>query len=188
LAHLDLAKLSANLKELGNGAQALMNLIREAQAQIQAQPAAATQAAGTTATDATVLTQPQQQLPDIQPEAATIINQQLNALEHQRVQWHGELWPGMPMEWEISEDRESSGRATDGPESSWSSQVRFSLPTLGDISASIRLTGDRVHVQIDTGDEAIAGVLRTESPSLADALAAAGSPLESFLVKRHDAA
>lgn len=194
LAQLDLAKLSASMKELGDGAHVLVKLIREAQAQaqMQVQPqgqlqaGAATQMAGTSATDAMVISQPQQPLPDIQPEAATIINQQLNVLEHQRVQWQGELWPGMRMEWEISEDKQGR-HAPDTPESSWSSKVRFSLPTLGDISATIRLAGDRIHMQIDTADDNVAGVLRIESSALADALAAAGSPLESFLVKRHDA-
>lgn len=191
LAQLDLGKLSTDLKELGAGAQMLMNLIREAQVQAsQAQQAAPPAASapgipvGAQTTDAMVISQPQQAMPTIQPEAAFLINQQLSALEHQRVLWQGELWPGMPMEWEITEDG-SHRRSPDAPESTWSSQVRFSLPTLGDISASIRLLGDRVHVQIDAGDENVAGLLRSQSPALADALAAAGSPLESFLVKRH---
>lgn len=188
LANFDPANLSASLKESGDDAKALMNLIREVQTQAQEQLSGSAPASGVAATDAIVITPPQQSLPDIQPEAATLINQQLNTLEHQRVQWQGELWPGMPMEWEISEDKQSSRHSSDAPEPSWSSKVRFSLPTLGDISASVRLVGDRVHVQIDTVDDDVAGLLRIEAPALANALATAGSPLDSFLVKHHGAA
>lgn len=173
---LDLTKLAASVKESGDGANALMTLIREAQIQ----------SANAPAVDAAVIGQPQQPLPAISPEAAQIINQQLNVLEHQQVQWTGELWPGQHMEWEITEDKQHN-HSCEATESSWSSKVRFRLPTLGEISAVVRLAGDRVHVRIDTADDAVANTLHSQSTALADALSAAGSPMDSFLVKRHDA-
>ena len=173
---IDWAKLATGMKEAGDGPNALMTLIREAHIQ----------GANAPAVDAAVIGQPQHPLPEIAPEAAQIIHQQLNALEHQQVQWTGELWPGQRMEWEITEDKQHR-RSREAPQSSWSSKMRFSLPTLGEISAVVRLTGDRVQVQIDTSNDAIADTLRAQSTTLADALSAAGSPMDSFLVKRHDA-
>jgi hypothetical protein len=173
---IDWTKLATGIKEAGDGPNALMTLIREAHIQ----------GANAPAVDAAVIGQPQQHLPEIAPEAAQIIHQQLNALEHQQMQWTGELWPGQRMEWEITEDKQH-GQSRETLQSSWSSKMRFSLPTLGEISAVVRLTGDRVHVQIDTSDDAIADTLRAQSTTLADALSAAGSPMDSFLVKRHDA-
>ena len=178
LARLDLTKLAAGMKELGDGANVLMTLIRQAQDQAQAPNAPPV--------DAAVISQPQQSLPDVAPEAALIIHQQLNTLEHQQVQWTGELWPGQHMEWEITEDKQHS-HSCETPEPSWSSKVRFRLPALGEISAVVRLVGDRVHVQIDTADDSVADTLRAHGIALAAALSAAGSPLDSFLVKRHDA-
>jgi hypothetical protein len=177
LGHADLTKLVADMKEIGNGASVLAKLISDAQSQSQASNAPSV--------DAAVIARPESPLPAIQPEAAQIINQQLNTLEQQRIQWQGELWPGQRMEWEITEDS-PQGRSGETPEPSWSSKVRFHLPTLGEISATVKLTGDRVHVQVDTADDKAANTLRTERPALAEALAAAGSPMESFLVKRHE--
>jgi len=172
----DLARLAANFRELGEGAQKLVHLIREAQLP----------AAGGAATDADLITPPQPALPTVEPEAARIINLQLNTLENQMVRWQGQLWPGMPMEWEVQEDKPEGGGAQGDPQQSvWTSTVRFELPHLGDVSATIRLAGDRVHVQLSTGTEDAATTVRAFGGRLADALEAAGAPLDSFTVNRH---
>jgi hypothetical protein len=52
----------------------------------------------------------------------------------------------------------------------------------------VRLVGERVHVQVKAADDAAAFSLRAHSDALANALEAAGSPLESFTVKRDEPA
>jgi hypothetical protein len=91
------------------------------------------------------------------------------------------------MEWEVSEDPPEKD-SEPAAQSSWTSTVRFQLPTLGQISATIRLTGDRVHIQASTTSEAAASSLRAHGSELADALAAVGSPLDSLTVKRDEPA
>ncbi len=173
----DLARLAANMRELGDGAQKLMHLLREAQLQ----------AGNPATTDADVIARSQSALPVLDRESSRLINLQLHTLEHQQVRWKGELWPGQRMEWEINEDT-PDGSSPEAQQSVWSSAVRFELPHLGDISATIRLIGDRVHVQVNTGSEDTAAALRTYGGMLADALEAAGSPLDLLLVKRDEAA
>jgi hypothetical protein len=170
----ELTQLARNMRELANAIPSLMDLIREAQT------------ANGAMTDVLTIAQPQTVV-TVEPEAARLINQQLATLEQQRVAWQGELWPGQPMEWEVSEDPpEKDGEPA--AQSSWTSTVRFQLPTLGQISATIRLTGDRVHIQASTASEAAASSLRAHGSELADALAAVGSPLDSLTVKRDEPA
>lgn len=175
--NVDLARLAANMREIGEGAHKLLGLIREAQVQ----------PANTAAIDADVIAPSQSALPAVEPEAARMINLQLNALEHQMVRWQGQLWPGMPMEWEVLEDKpEGGGSQADPQQSAWTSTVRFELPHLGGVAATIRLAGDRVHVQVATQTEDTAATVRAFGGMLADALDAAGTPLDSLSVKQHE--
>jgi hypothetical protein len=176
-SQLDIARLAANMRELGEGAQKLVNLIREAHVP----------PGNVLKTDADVIASASQTaLPEIEPEAARLINLQLNALENQMIRWQGQLWPGQQMEWEISEDKPEGGSRGETQQPAWTSTVRFELPHLGDISATVRLVGDRVHVQVNTESGETASTLREYSGMLADALEAAGVPLDSLSVKQDE--
>lgn len=120
-------------------------------------------------------------------EFAQLVNLQLNTLEQQKTRWHGEIWPGQNMDWEVSKVQdEAPGKHSQSGQQSWQSVVRFELPELGSVQASIHLIGERVHIQVQTEDDSTASLLRAHADTLADALGAAGSPLDSLLVKRHD--
>jgi hypothetical protein len=119
----------------------------------------------------------------INQHAAQLVNSQLHALEHQRFVWQGELWPGQKMEWEVSRDA-PQGRSDDSQQQSWQSAVRFELPTLGTITATVHLSGQRVNVFVKTATDEAAATLRAHGGELAQALQAAGSPLDSLIVNR----
>lgn len=172
-AGFDLGRLAGHFRELGLGAHNLMQLISQA----QHHPGA----------DADVIAHQPVPLPAVEPELARLINLQLNTLEHQQFRWQGELWPGQAMEWEVIEEKPEGGSSQE-EQSTWTSVVRFELPHLGQVSATIRLAGERVHVQVDTKDNEAADMLRAHTNLLADALDAAGSPLDSLLVKRNEPA
>lgn len=130
----------------------------------------------------------------IKPEAARIVNLQLHTLEQQQVRWQGELWPGVPMQWEISRDtqrehavRKDGAGGADYDLAAWTSVVRFELPTLGPVAARIVLSGDRVQVNISAASEDTATALRTHGAALAHAMLTAGSPLDVFTVKIDEA-
>ncbi|WP_334188506.1 flagellar hook-length control protein FliK [Noviherbaspirillum sp.] len=127
----------------------------------------------------------------IKPEAARIVNLQLHTLEQQQVRWQGELWPGVPMQWEVGRQTATRENAVgkdgaggvDYDQASWTSVVRFELPTLGPVAARIILSGDRVQVRVSAASEDTAEALRAHGAALADAMLTAGSPLDHFMVK-----
>ncbi len=115
--------------------------------------------------------------------SSQLINAQLNALETQRFMWQGELWPGQKMEWEVSRNA-PDGKSAQPEQQSWQSAVKFELPSLGQVSATIHLVGERVSILVRTASPESASVLRAHGGELAEALAAAGSPLEALIVNQ----
>ncbi|MBB3211009.1 hypothetical protein FHW67_000244 [Herbaspirillum sp. Sphag1AN] len=121
-------------------------------------------------------------------QLAEIINIQLNTLEQHRILWHGEVWPGQQMEWEISQeppDSQSRADQEDSATAAWHSVVKFELAHLGTVSASIRLVDKQIHMQVRTDNDNSARLLRRHGNQLADSMAAAGTSLDSLIVK-HD--
>lgn len=117
------------------------------------------------------------------PKTAQILNAQLNALETQRFMWQGDLWPGQKMTWEVSRDAPDGGQ--DYPQEqqeNWQSTVKFELPHLGEVSATIHLNGERVSILVRTDSTDSASLLRAHSGELALALDVAGSPLDALIV------
>lgn len=119
-----------------------------------------------------------------QNQLGQLINLQLNALEQQRLVWHGEVWPGQQMEWEINQDSEGKQQHGDADAAAptWHSVVRFNFAHLGSVSASIRLIGQQIHVQVKADNESAATALRSNSGLFADAMSAAGTALDSLSV------
>ena len=122
------------------------------------------------------------------PQTAQLVNLQLNTLDRSHVQWQGEVWPGQKMTWEVSA-RDDGGQAGAAPndadaQRSWQSVVRFDLPTLGRIAATITLVGEQIQIQVRTADPTSAATLRQHVKSLADATQAAGLRLDQFSAKQ----
>lgn len=117
----------------------------------------------------------------LNPQTAQLVNAQLNTLENQRFAWHGEVWPGQKFEWEVERDGGDRGQQQEQQEN-WQSTVKFELPHLGQVSATIHLVGERVSIQVRTESPEHAAMLRTFGSELALALEAAGSPLDALVV------
>ena len=126
--------------------------------------------------------------PILTQETAHTINLQLNTLEQHRIEWHGELWPGQQLEWEINEDTPRQKQHGDAgqSEASWQSVVRFNLPKLGKITASIHLADGHVQARVSTASVDSASTLKAHGDELANALDSAGSPLDLLIIKQDD--
>ena len=120
-------------------------------------------------------------------ESMRMLPAQLHTHEQREVVWRGELFPGQPMEWSISDDTPRRDSGSDEPQQ-WQSAVRFQLPSLGAVSASIVMSGDRVQIQVRTASEETASALRIHGPELAQALDAAGAPLDALLIRQDESA
>ncbi len=164
----------SHVAEWVRGERTLPELLQEPQMQRLAQTAeTAARAAG----------------PDL--SAAQMVNQQLNSHEQGRVQWNGQAWPGQHMQWEIrreQRDGEAGQGGADGPpEPVWRSGVRFRFAMLGEVSATVTLVGDQVHLQMQTDTHDAATTLRAYAGQLEQAMEAAGAPLSSLTISGSEA-
>lgn len=126
-----------------------------------------------------------QQVPD---DLRPLVQQQLEAAATQRMFWHGEIWPGQSMDWEIESNSERQGDGSSEEETGWRTSLSLTTPRLGRIDANLSLTASGVRILLATPYGASAADLRDESPRLAEALTAAGVPLLGFQVKHEDEA
>lgn len=114
-----------------------------------------------------------------------IIHQQLDALATRQINWQGELWPGQFMQWTIidpeGEQAQDQGDARRAPEP-WQSQLRLSMPGLGDLDAQLVLTPSGVAIRISAASAASADTLQARSEALGSALDAAGVPLTGLVI------
>jgi hypothetical protein len=115
------------------------------------------------------------------PATAQFINLQLSSHEQGRVSWQGQLFPGQPLQWELSKDAPQRGHDRDAEaQHPWRSGMRLRFPLLGEISATITLSGEQLHIQLDTGSGDAKTLLQANADRLATALDAAGTPLSSL--------
>lgn len=92
----------------------------------------------------------------------TLVRQQLDVLSSAAVRWHGEAWPGCPMQWEIrAPEDESAGARDDDAEvvAGFTTRLRFDLPILGMVEVCLQLKGDTVDVYAHASSERGAAAL-----------------------------
>jgi len=126
--------------------------------------------------------------PPSDPATAQLINLQLNAHEQARVAWHGQLWPGQEMRWEIARDAPEGGSGerpaagdADGEHAGWQSSLTLRFGGLGEIAAKVVLSGGQLHIRLDAPSSA-RPLLEAGKERLADALDAAGAPLNTLAI------
>jgi hypothetical protein len=119
-------------------------------------------------------------------ELRPLVQQQLDAAATLRMAWHGEVWPGQSLDWQIEpDDRRPDAGPTDG-ERGWITSLRLVTPRLGEIDARLSLTPQGARIAIVTPVGASAADLLDAAPMLEKSMAAAGVPLLALQV-RHDA-
>jgi hypothetical protein len=86
------------------------------------------------------------------------------------------------MQWQISRDAPRREGGAEPVEPSWQSRLRLRFPKLGELNATVVLSGGQVALRLEPGDDATAGLLRIHAPQLAAALGAAGTPLATLSI------
>lgn len=83
-------------------------------------------------------------------EITTLVRQQLDGLATNNYTWQGQIWPGQQMQWEIGENPEHRTSNTLSEEREWQSRLKLSLPSLGNIDATLSLRpGGKIAVAIN---------------------------------------
>ena len=183
----------SHVAEWSAGKRPLAELAREPQMQ-RAVPAQAGAAAATATTPPAALAGAAAAMAGApasaaDPATAQFIALQLASQEQGRVAWQGQPWPGQELAWQISRDgpqRDAPGDDGAAPEPAWRSALRLRFPLLGEVNATVVVSGDQVHVALQAG-AAAGALLRARAGTLQSALAAAGSPLTSLRIGTDDA-
>ena len=135
--------------------------------------------------------EPQNQPGTLPAEASQWVPAQLNTQEQQRFTWQGQAWPGQAMQWQVQEDsKDNSGsdNTSEDKQPAWNSVLQLDFPGLGKVSATLRLVGEHVQVQLRAQDEASTAALKAQGDVLSQSLAASGTTLDGLTVQRDDLA
>jgi hypothetical protein len=123
---------------------------------------------------------------------ANLMSQQLAILENQRMSWHGEVWPGQKMDWDVyqqqnnADGKQPSNQSQADQDRPITSEMTLHLPHLGKVSARISLTDGRMRVNILAEHPETLEMLTAKRLGLAEAIGKNGQQLDALTVVRHE--
>lgn len=123
--------------------------------------------------------------------AGSLLVKQLDILENQRLLWHGEIWPGQTMHWQLQlEDkgrRDNAFASANAPDEArpLSSSMTLHLPQLGKVNARIDLAHGSMRIMLSAEDAATAGRLDAARAELRSAIESNGQALAALAVVQH---
>jgi len=115
-----------------------------------------------------------------------IVHQQLDAMATQNYVWHGQVWPGQTVEWEIEDPQRDRRDGDDEAPPHWNTTLRLSLPRLGGVEARLVLSPAGVAMRLLADDPDTVAALDAGRARLDGALSAANLPLTGFVAERRD--
>jgi len=117
----------------------------------------------------------------INSQSLPLIQHQLTALDSGQILWRGEIWPEQLMDWKITEHTHDENEQ-DSDESSpqWQTQLRLTLPKLGEITATLMFSSENVRIKLHTPATETLELLKNNQPPLATALASAGLSIKAI--------
>jgi hypothetical protein len=106
-------------------------------------------------------------------DALSMIKQQLDTLESRHIAWHGMIWHGQPLDWEVAQHTPDAPQAAEEPPL-WRSHLRLTLPRLGRIDATVLVAARGVTIALQTADAATQSALDDRRGELQQSLRDAG--------------
>ncbi|PXW87299.1 flagellar hook-length control protein FliK [Nitrosomonas sp. Nm84] len=120
----------------------------------------------------------------VNTQSIPLVLQQLTTLETGHLFWRGEIWENQHIEWDIYEESHSSKK--NEPTTRWHTQIRLSMPELGDITVKIALDSQNIHIKLNASQLDIASLLKNNQLSLAVDMRSAGLIIQSIEVQHDD--
>lgn len=127
----------------------------------------------------------------IHPDALGLVRQQLEMLAQPVFRWSGEGWPGVPMDWEICQERQEpepgrerqagEGGAESAP-AAWVTRMTLQLPRLGTLDVRLGLNGAALQLRLDASRDGTAAVLKQAGDQLSRRLQGVGLALTDLRV------
>lgn len=122
----------------------------------------------------------------IHPEAVSLVRQQLDVLAMPVFRWNGEMWPGVPMQWDIREEQEpgdmQAGSEADSAQRSWSTRLAINLPRLGDVEVRLSLAGATLQLHLGAREAGTVSLLGEGGKELSGRLGDLGLQLAGLQV------
>jgi len=180
----------AHLGQWAAGERTLVELMHEPQARLAPlrQPRRVVLPDGSHDAEPAVIIDGTPHLPElpVHRDALTMIKQQLDTLESRHLAWHGMIWNGEPLDWEVTEEPPAAPHATE--ETPWRTRLRLKLPRLGNIDATLLVAAHGVTITLQAADARTLSTLTDQRANLQKSLREAGvSPL-GITVRRHEPA
>lgn len=119
-------------------------------------------------------------------QSIPLVMQQLATLETNHLLWQGEVWKNQPLEWDIYEQLDDSQHNEPDSSTQWNTQLRLSMPHLGDITAKIVLNSQGIHIRLNAADSEAANLLKNNELLLAKDMQSAGLNIQSLEVQQDD--
>lgn len=121
----------------------------------------------------------------------TLPAQQLAALEHQRLSWHGEIWQNQTMDWDVTFDEprehaEQSGQDETQKTKPVSSEITMHLPNLGKVSARIGVVDGRISIHMLTENPQTLATFKKERQQLFASMVNKGQAIEALTVGQYE--
>ena len=102
-----------------------------------------------------------------------IVSEQLSTLQNGQHVFRGDLFPGQPLQWTVTE-REARRNRSGGRERTWETRVDIDLPRLGPVAVRLVLDGSSVSLDIKADSSSVASHLDAGRARLTEQLEAVG--------------
>ncbi len=139
---------------------------------------------------AAIMQEPQNQN-QTQTQIATLTSQQLTMLEQNRLNWHGEVWPGQKMEWDVYLDQKDGEEAEQNAERDdiirpVISEIKLNFPHLGAVAAKLTIIDGYVSISLRAEQDETLDVLKSKSRGLTQAISNTGLQLEGLVISGYE--
>jgi hypothetical protein len=121
----------------------------------------------------------------VHPQAIGLVQQQLEIVDTRQLLWQGDVWPNQSLEWRIEEEPRRDTATGDAPPV-WKTTLRLSLPRLGEVSATLAIRGDQVHLAFSDLVADTKSAVKSGQVALRDAFGNAGLELLEIKVDRDE--
>jgi hypothetical protein len=122
----------------------------------------------------------------IPPHLQSLVQQQLSALETGRILWQGQVFQNQPLQWQIWQQSGQGQAPGSEQERIWATSLQLELPTLGSVTAQMRLSPNGLSLTLDAGSPHTRTLLGSASSRLVSALNEAGIKVNSALMVQHE--
>lgn len=137
---------------------------------------------------AAIMQEPQNQNP---AQISTLMSQQLAMLEQHRLSWHGEIWPGQKMDWDVVVQERKDAEANEQQDAEISdrpvlSEMTLQLPQLGKITAKLRIVNNHVSIDFSVEQSTTLDILQNKSHGLTKAVLNSGLQLDGVTISAYE--